>query len=182
MLPIISPVGRAEDDAIQAVRVARRDGNVEYLIDSLNDPSARTWAARYLGNLGATEAVPALQRLLRAGDPKARIAAADALGRLGAREAMDELIELAQRDQNEGVQSHAARALGELGDRRVEPVLARLLASPRRWVRLNAAHALGQLADEPAIPMLRAASRREPFYLRGTYRQAIRRVRRRSRS
>jgi HEAT repeat protein len=93
---------------------------------------------------------------------------------LGASEAARTLAELAEDDPSEAVRCHAVAVLGRIGDERTVPVLVRLLGSPSRWVRLNAAAALGLLADESAVPAVRAAGRRERFYLRGPYRKAIR--------
>src|SRR5688500_12095733 len=105
---------KQEDDAIQKVRVARYKGDSAYLLNALNDPVVRSWAARYLGKLGVVEAVPALVRILGAADPKARLAAADALGMLGASEAVPDLITLAESDSDVAAQTHAITALSEI--------------------------------------------------------------------
>jgi HEAT repeat protein len=172
-------VSGADAEAIQRVRVAWSEGDSPYLIRALTDPVTRSWAARYLGKLGAVEATPPLLRLLDASNLHARMAAADALGMLGAPEATERLTELAEEDPNEAVRSHAVSALGRIGDQRAVPLLIRLLGSPSRWVRMNAAAALGNVADESAVPAVRAAGRQERFYSRGVYREAIRRMRRR---
>jgi phycocyanobilin lyase subunit alpha len=172
-------VSRAENAAIQRVRTARRDRDCQYLVNALTDPVVRPWAARYLGKLGAADATPALRRLLDVSDPKARLAAADALAMLGAVEATEDLIVLAECDPDVAVQCHAVCALGALRDARSTPLLVRLLASRSRYVRLSAASALSQFGDDSVLEALRAASRREPFYLRRTYRKAIRRIRKR---
>jgi HEAT repeat protein len=173
-------VTSANDEAIQRVRVAWGKGDSEYLIRALTDPVTRSWAARYLGKLRVVEAIPPLLRLLDASNPHARMAATDALGMLQASEAAGPLAELAEDDPSEAVRCHAVAVLGRIGDERTVPVLVRLLGSSSRWVRMNAAAALGLLADESAVPTVRAAGRRERFYLRGPYRKAIRQMRRRA--
>jgi HEAT repeat protein len=172
-------VSSTNAEAIQRVRVAWSEGDSGYLMRALTDPVTRSWAARYLGKLGAIEAIPPLLRLLHASNPHARMAGADALGMLEATEAAEPLAELAEEDPDEAVRSRAVTALGRIGDERTVPLLIRLLASPSRWVRMNAAEALGRFADESGVPAVRAAGRREAFLSRGVYRAAIRRMRHR---
>jgi HEAT repeat protein len=162
--------------------VAAAKGDTQYLIDALRDPMGRTWAAHYLGRRGVVEAVPALCRLLSAADPAARSAGALALGRLRAVEAFPDLMSLAEADPALGPRSHAIGAIGQIGDARAVPLLVRLLGSDEWRVRATAAWALGLCADQTAIPTIRAAARRERFFLRGVYRKAIRKIRSRSRA
>jgi HEAT repeat protein len=180
-LPICLAMTKADDEAIQKVRGAFHTRDSDYLLEALNDPVVRSWAARYLGKLRAVEAVPALMRLLRAADPKTRLAAADGLGLLQASEAVSDLASLAESDADVAAQTHAITALGQIGDVRTVPVLIRVLGSPRWMARACAAWALGEFADPTAIPALRGAARRERFFNRGVYRKAIRKIRRRAR-
>jgi HEAT repeat protein len=175
-------VGHAEDDAIQRVRIAQRDGDVAYLLRALGDPIVRSWAARFLGKLGATEAAPALVRLLDATDPKARVASVDALRKLRAAEATRQLIALAEADPDLAVQTHAIAALGDIGDELAPPVLENLLESRNWLVRTGAARALGRCAGEEAVPALRAASKRYPIYRRWVYWKAIWQIQARERA
>lgn len=173
---------KPEGEALRRVFLANAYKDTAYLLDALTDPVTRTWAAWYLGKLGVVEAVPALVRLLRAADPDARSAGAIALGRLRALEAVPELITLASSDPELAPQSHAIGALMKIGDVRAVAVLLPLLESPSWVIRRDAAHALGVLADAAAIEPLRAAAAHERLLLRGPYRQAMRQIRRRSRS
>jgi HEAT repeat protein len=174
-------VDKAEEEAIKEVLAAKARKDTSFLLRALEDPHARTYAARYLWRLGAVEAVPALLRLLRATDPGARSAGAQALGRLRASEAVPDLIQMAQSDPDLAPQTHAIGALGRIGDKRAQPVLLPLLESPSWFVRASTAWALGQFADSTAIAPLRAASKRERFLARGDYRKAVRQIRRRTR-
>lgn len=53
------------------------------------------------------------------------------------------------------VRCDAARLLGELGDRRAVPALARLLTHDRHLTKITAVYALGALGDRRAAPVLR---------------------------
>jgi HEAT repeat protein len=53
------------------------------------------------------------------------------------------------------VRCDAARLLGELGDRRAVPALARLLTRDRHLTKITAVYALGELGDRRAAPVLR---------------------------
>src|SRR5438876_2845526 len=56
------------------VRAARRARDTAFLIEALDYPIEAPLAARYLGELGAVEAVPWLLALLASPDPHARAA------------------------------------------------------------------------------------------------------------
>jgi HEAT repeat protein len=101
---------------------------------------------------------------------------------LRASEATHKLAAMAEWDANEAARSHAVQALGEVADADTIPLLVRLLGSSSRWVRMNAAWALGQFADSSVVPAIRAASKRERFWLRGAFRKAIRQTSKRDRS
>jgi len=170
-----------KDDRIQKVREASARGDIEYLRDALSDTDARSWAARYLGKLGATEAIPQLVRLLGAKDPKVRLASADALGMLGARQGKTELCSLAAADPSVAVRTHAIIALGNIGEPDTEADVIKLLSDGDWMVRDAAAVALGQFGTAAAIPTLEWAGRRRNLLTRRPYRRAIKEIRRRTR-
>ncbi|MCQ8893859.1 MAG: HEAT repeat domain-containing protein [Methanolinea sp.] len=62
------------------------------------------------------------------------------------------------------VREEAARALGELGDRRAVDPLIGLLSDENRYVRREAAKSLGRIGDERAIPALISALKDEDRY------------------
>ena len=164
---------------------AERQGDSERLLAALRDPESRWWAARLVADLGVTEAVPDLTRLLDAADPHIRCVAIRSLARLRAGEAADRLLGVAAEDETDWVRSWAIAAVGELGaagalgERDVVPLLCRYVDDPSHKVRASAAHALGVLADPRALEPLREAWKRERgiknrYRTRPAYRNAIR--------
>src|SRR5437867_3700002 len=63
----------------------------------------------------------------------------------------------ALRDESKMVRSHAARALGLIGDASAAPALAAALSDQDKNVRGEAAGALGRVGDPVAVPALIAA-------------------------
>jgi hypothetical protein len=162
--------------------VARREGDVGYLRDALVDAEIRSSAARLLGVMGATEAIPQLMRLLRAGDPRTRSSALRALTRLEAREAVSSVKPLVLSDESATVRTHAVSAFRRLGQpAQTIPVLLKALRDPDGGVSACAAHQLGVIGDESAIEPLRVAQRSHSWVRAGAYRKAIRRIRLRAR-
>ena len=66
---------------------------------------------------------------LDAGDPVVRAVAAKVLGRLGARGAVPRLIEVAELDPSDVVQSYAVEALRKLNHVRARPILEHIVAT-----------------------------------------------------
>jgi HEAT repeat protein len=141
----------------------------------------RTYAARYLADLGVGEAGPAITRLLSASDARARSAAIKALARLQYEDVTGTLIELASNDESPVVRSHAIGALGRTGsDERIERTLIDALSDPDPAVSWCAAHRLASIGGATAIgPLLAAAERAHPLRRRA-YRKAVRQIRKRS--
>lgn len=166
-------------DRIGRIQAAKDRSDVTYLIGALRDPDHRSFAAKYLGELGAWEAVPPLLLLLDAVDPRVRIAAAEALGRLGAKQARPRLREVAMHDESAGVRSWAIGALGNIGAREDLEFLLPLLNHPFLRVRGATALALGRLGDVRALGPLRVARRKlrrsplEWYWHRRLYNEAI---------
>jgi len=77
--------------------------------------------------------------------------------------AFDDVVRALQ-SHDEEVREEAARALGELGDRRAVNPLIELLGDDNRYVRREAAKSLGKIGDEHAIPALINALKDEDRY------------------
>lgn len=77
--------------------------------------------------------------------------------------AFDDVIN-ALHSEDEEIREEAARALGELGDRRAVNPLIRVLSDDNRYVRREAAKSLGKIGDEKAIPALITALKDEDRY------------------
>ena len=168
---------RTRNQKIQAVRVAKRNGDVAYLLAALADTDMRTFAARYLADIRARDAIPEVMRLLTAADPGTRSAAIKALTKLGAIEALPELMAMATDDASGVVRSHAVGAIRRLGDPAdVVPVLLQALRDADGGVSVCAAEELGWVGDQSAIEPIQAAGVGAHLLRRGGYRKAIRRI------
>jgi HEAT repeat protein len=162
-----------------------REASRDHVVAALRDPATRYAAAGAAADLGATEAIPDLLRLLRASDPHTRVAAAKALGKLQAVEAAQPLREIAGSDEVGRVRSYAAEALARLADPQSTPLLVELLASSRWRDRMAAAHTLALVGDPTALEAVEAARRRDRWQwrylvMRGAYVNAAKNLRHRS--
>ena len=115
--------------------------------------AARRQAARALGRMGDTAAVPALIKALKDADAGVRADAARALGHLKRAQAVPGLIQ-ALADPAINVRINAAYALGEIKDGRAAAALLKALTSPSWHVRDQAAWALRELGDAAIAPRL----------------------------
>lgn len=162
-----------------------KDHDPEYVRAALSDPEMRYVAAGAVADLGDTEAIPDLMRLLRAADPHVRVAAVKALGKLHADEAIPRLRELAEGDEVSWVRTWAADTLVDLGYTEVKPILLDLLREDRWIDRSFAVYSLGVLGDPTTLAAVSEARRRDRWHwryllMRGQYREAVKRLRRAS--
>lgn len=159
-----------------AAREARQRGDVEFLVELLSSPEPmdRVSAARQLGKLQDSRAVPALVRSLQRADagrivkflgsecPVARMAALQALAKIGDSRPADAVFDIAQ-DESEHFDSRytAAETLLSLGDPRGVTTLAALFSSVpdeyRFWWRARALALLRKAKGTEALPALYAA-------------------------
>jgi len=147
-----------------AVRKAKQDGDIEYLLAALADPHVRQSAAIALGDLGDPVATDPLLRLLRAHDWPVRAAAANGLSRLGDPRAVPALVELAQHEPEPWARMWAVEALRKVGDPAAAAGLRPLLADESFSIRRWAAVTLASLGDPLGREKL-AAMRRRPRLL-----------------
>ena len=140
---------------LQRVKQVAQRRDIDALLAALDSPtrsgilSVRGRAARYLGELRAQRAVPALVALLEDERYDVRLAAARALGRIGDPSAVPALI-AALDDPDRGVRMNVAPSLGQIGDPSAVPALERALERETGWVFGRAAivYAL-MLIDDP---------------------------------
>jgi hypothetical protein len=173
-------------ERLRAVKAAKERSDLPYLVRALVDPDHGGRAARALGELGATESVPALIRLLDSPDFGTRVDGARALAMLGAAEATPRLRELATTDQKPMARSWFCVALADLGDPATVELTLPLLQDPAFTVRASAAQTLGELGDPAALEAVRSARprfRRAPldwWVFHETFRRSIARLERKA--
>ena len=111
-----SPSAQERDRAVRHLGGGSAPSTVATLIGRLEDPSRIVvdGAARALGRLGRSEAIPALGRLAGSGDAQLRQSAVWALGQIADSAAVEVLL-LASRDSSKNVRVEATWALGLIG-------------------------------------------------------------------
>ncbi len=118
------------------------------LVSLLNDshsPAVQAGAAAALGAIKDPAAVDPLVGRLHAAAPRVVAAAVDALGRIGDPRAVSALVPLAG---NADLASAVAWALGNMGDRSVEPALMELMNHDDKYVGYVARQALKKIGGE----------------------------------
>ena len=119
-------------------------------------------AAKSLIALEAKYAVPRIcQIMMRGRTYRNRAAAAYALGILGGATARQSLLEVLDGTDTPEVRSHAAEALGHIGDKKATKALLRGLNDRSAKVRLWSAFALGEIGDLGALPQLEHLAARD---------------------
>jgi hypothetical protein len=146
-LRALAALGQHREGGIAAIAAATTSG----------DARERETAARALGALRATEAVPALAALLADSTEAVRLASIEALGQMRTTDATSALLAHASAPQASERTSTAA-ALGETHDAGALAVLLSMLGDDAASVRAAAAEALGKLGkmdDERVMRSLR---------------------------
>jgi HEAT repeat protein len=141
-------------------------------------PFVRKVAAYALGQLGGSEATPALVVGLRDKDMEVRGAAAVALSRTPDAAAIAPLIAALQ-DKSPFVRAHAAAALGVNGRAAAQavPSLIKILTTDEdHEARRQAAAALGHIGEPSALPALERAEHSSDPYLSQAAREARRQI------
>jgi HEAT repeat protein len=165
------------------LREARRAGDVATLIEGLNDPAEGRTAARFLGDVGASESVPSLLRHLRSADSHMRSTVLISLGKLRAMSARPQIEEASISDEVPWVRSAAVEAAeGVMLLESLRPLLHRALQDKGWNARFVAARTLERVGDSSDLSGLRAAKKADVWWRRGVYRKAIRAIRRRAKS
>jgi HEAT repeat protein len=151
--PLQSPaIASVKDRLLTAGQDTNTDtGVVNALIARLDDENAavRSAAARSLGRLKDSRAVPGLIGALKDRDAKVRVSAAEALAEFEDTRAIAPLTDLLG-DQSTEVKRSALDALSHFEDNLPAAAIVRLLADPDADVRQNAAHLAGKAHDRSA--------------------------------
>lgn len=164
-----------------ALRAARRKGDVETLLSGLKNSTEAPFAARFLAEIGSRDSAAAIAPLLSAESAHTRAAAVDALGTLQHVEALPQILHLAETDPAASVRAMAAIAACKTADiALVRPMLLVLLHDTNWQPRRVAAQLLGRWGSNGDVPSIRTAQESESWWRRGAYRDAIRKIRRRS--
>jgi HEAT repeat protein len=159
---------------------ARRNGDVDTLIEALQDETQASIATDILGDLGVVSAISAIVPLLDATNPQQRAAAVRALAKLEASIACPRIMEIATTDEVPWVRAWATQAVGRLPCES-EQLLVRALEDSDIRVRRVAVEELTVTGTQNVIPALESARKREHWFARRLYLKAVRRIRRRAR-
>jgi HEAT repeat protein len=132
--------------------------------------AAQCNVAELLGEIGAVDAVPVLQSLLRGQDPRVTAAAVRALSNIkdpAAARAVHTVLRAATGDQRRAV----VDALVSQRDARVVPVLVRIVEesdpfSADHAIVLDTLDALARVGDDQAVPVLAILMRKKRFLAR----------------
>ena len=144
-----SPTASVSRSQTAIVRDTNADtGVVNALIARLDDENAevRKAAARSLGKLKDSRAIPGLIAALKDRDARVRAAAAESLAEFEDARAIAPLTDLLD-DQSTEVKQTALEALSHFEDNLPSAPIVRLLGDPDADVRQNAAHLAGKLHD-----------------------------------
>ena len=117
-------------------------------------------AARALGRLGDSKAIPALLSIAQTPHTELRITVFEALAKLRANEAVP-AARKALSDTNQRVRRWAGVLLKEVGAREALPELRQALSDPDPGVRLQAAQAIEKMQDQESIEKLRETFQQE---------------------
>lgn len=117
----------------------------------------RSQAARYIGRIGAQNAVSGLKELLWDDKEEVRDSALFALGRMGTREALEAMLMALERG-DRWTEQRVAEAVEEAGDESRQ-LLVELLRDPNPERRAFAAEVMGRVAGPEEAPELAKALR-----------------------
>lgn len=129
---------------------------VPALIAATEDPTIHYQAAISLGTIGDKRAIPALRKMVKA-FPQDALWAGYGLARLGEQDGFDILSRVALSDPQWTKRRHAVDCLGNTGASNTVPTLTRALRDEHTNVRVSAAIALGKIGDQSALPALTEA-------------------------
>lgn len=121
--------------------------------------------ANALGQIGDSQSIPPMLRLLGSRDPYTRIEAINALGALKAKSAVEPLLEIIAEEREPFIVKKAIQALGEIGDPRAIPALVPLLFKENRGLSFYAESSfalfqIGRPASDAVLAVLRGEDKK----------------------
>lgn len=143
-------------NALEALGRLGNEATAPALIEALQDPDVHvcTSAIRALGELNSEAAISALVSMLQSPDLLLRRAATYELGKTRNLATIPALIKVLQHDQESGIRSTAAYALGEIGNETAISGLLEALRDEAVRVRESVVEALGKLGGKTALSAL----------------------------
>jgi HEAT repeat protein len=155
---------------------ARKDGDVEALLDALRHPDLRPMAVRRLGVLRVQEAIPRILPLLHSPSAPLRRAAANALGQLQAREAIEPLFQVALSDSDRAAREWALFAIGCIGLETEDTRILRFTSDPEASTRVTAIGAMLAAKNPELVASGVELRHRQSWRLRRAIRKLCRRI------
>ncbi|MDB9506063.1 HEAT repeat domain-containing protein [Microcystis aeruginosa CS-338/01] len=146
--------GYAEDDIKEIKRERKPIPNGEFKLDLYKEERFRGWALKALGEIGNSEALPAIIRALNYSD-WFRDNAAIILGKMNKKQALalPSLISILY-DSEKSVRFWGVKALGEIGVGNSETIQALITALNDVKTRNNAVEALGKINNSAVVSAL----------------------------
>ncbi len=137
------------NSAIELGRLKEKKA-IPVLVEALtySNMAVRSNAAFALGELGAREAVTGLIALLKDPEERVRKSAAKALGMIGAPDSAAPLVSLLESEKSRIVLKSALRSLGQVGDSKTLPAVARYVSNADPTLSETAKQAVESLSKK----------------------------------
>jgi HEAT repeat protein len=129
---------------LEGIQAQGATSAISEVLKSDPDEMVRSSAAKALGEIGDSYALPDLRSALDDPSEKVQMWTIRSLGLMRDRESVEELISKLD-DSTWGIRGYAAHALGDIGDERAIEPLARRLGDKNSTVRSSAERALAQI-------------------------------------
>lgn len=167
-----SRIRRLSMRALRMIGDVSAAANVRRVLREDKDEEVRATAALTLADLLGAKAIPDLLALREDLSQSVRLQAAGVLAGMG-KDAADALASFLD-DSNSGVRLMVLEGLGQIGDAKYIPKIAKLAENPAREnsdVRIKVAEALGRIGTEASVPHLaKLAKDSEPMVRQGAAR------------
>ncbi|MDO9540946.1 MAG: HEAT repeat domain-containing protein, partial [Kiritimatiellia bacterium] len=135
----------------------------------------RAEGARGIGAIGEGKGIPILLKMLSDPEEDVRIKAITSLAWLQAQEAVPVLAKSLAEDKSKWIKRRCAQALGQIGDKRVIPLLMKYMRNEDSYLAENSILALGWLQAKEAVPgLIEVLNEKKQFFpAGGDWREAV---------